>query len=96
MSESKATIHLRKREQLKNKYNLSDLEYDYLWKLFMEYGMTSGEAPHRSPANHYYLQGISEHNVIEWHTWKSKMTSELKKIISEKYPQLMVTDKTLQ
>lgn len=34
MSESKATIHLRKREQLKKKYNLSDLEYDYLWKLF--------------------------------------------------------------
>lgn len=91
-----AITHLEKREQLKKKYNLSNLQYDYLWELFMEYGMTNGSAPHRSPANHYYLQGISEHNVIEWHTWKSKMTSELKKIISQKYPQLMVTDKTLQ
>ena len=82
-------------DQFKEKYNLSDKDWTYLWDLFMEYGMTRGEASHRSKANHYYLQGICEHLEIEWHSWRCKITKELKFILQFKYPQLMVTDKTL-
>lgn len=84
------------REKFCKHFSLSEKQYDHIWKLFLEYGMTRGEAPHRSRANHYFLQGISEHYVVEWHEWKSKMTKELKDIIKTEYPQLMVTDKTFK
>lgn len=82
-----------KRKSFLNKFGLSTEEYDYIWTLFLEYGMTRGEAPHRSPANHYFLQGISEHYIVEWHCWKGKMTKELKKIIKERFPFFMITYK---
>lgn len=83
------------REEFKRKYLLNDIAWQDLWYLFLEYGMTGGEAPHRSRANHYFLQGVCEHLEIEWHSWKSKMTKDLKEIIEQQYPQLMVTDKSL-
>lgn len=97
MNQSKSYSELvyDQREKFKAKYNLSDIDFSNLWELFLEYGMTRGEAPHRSRANHYYLQGISEHLEIEWSCWKGNMTKELKAIIKEKYPQLMITDKKL-
>lgn len=74
---------------LKEHFNLTDEDLSYLWELFMEYGMTRGEAPHRTRGNHYFLQGICEHIVVEWKEWNKKLSPELKKIITEKYPQLM-------
>lgn len=83
------------RDRFKKKYNLSEKDWSDLWGLFLEYGMTGGSRPHRSTANHYFLQGISEHLEVEWDSWKSKITKELKEIIKNRYPQLMVTDKSL-
>ena len=84
------------RDRFCKHFQLTTKQYGRVWELFIEYGMSRGEAPHRSTANHYFLQGMTEHYVVEWHEWESRMTKELKGIIRKEYPQLMVTDKTFQ
>lgn len=79
-----------------DKYKLTDLDLSYLWELFMEYGMTRGEAEHRTKGNHYFLQGICQYHSIEWKTWKSKLSTQVKELIKTKYPQLMVQDKSFE
>ncbi len=82
------------REGFKKAFNLTDNDLTEIGNLFMNYGHPNGIDKHRSPANHYFLQGIWQWQSVEFKSWKSKMTKELKEIIKEKYPQLMVQDKT--
>ncbi|MCF0070266.1 hypothetical protein LZD49_07270 [Dyadobacter sp. CY261] len=74
------------------KYNLTRDDMTTLWDLFMKYGMTRPNQPEQSKANHYFIQGIVEHNIIGWKDWKSKLTPSVKSFIQERYPQLMVQD----
>ena len=71
-------------------FNLTVKDLDYLLKLFLRYGMTKGEAEYRSPANHIFLQGVCQNFQLTYDTWSSKMTPQLKKILHEKYPQLLI------
>lgn len=82
------------KDKFKDTYNLTEDDIAYLWKLFMDYGHPNGVDKHRSSGNHYFLQGIGQWCTLEYNSWKSKMTKELKDIIKEKYPQLMVNDWT--
>ena len=77
-------------------YNLTESDMSYLWKLFMNYGMTKGEADYRSHGNHAYLEAISQNYCLEYDTWSKLMTPKLKKILHEKYPQLLVNDKQFE
>lgn len=63
-----------------------------LWNMFMDFGLTKGKAPHRSGGNHYFLQGITEHMVVEYDTWKEHLTPEVLNIIDKDYPQLKTTN----
>lgn len=80
----------------KEKYNLSDNDMTLLWEMFIEFGMTKGEAPHRSKGNHYFLQAIGQYNTLEWHCLKDKLTPFVATVIRKLYPQLMVTDKSFE
>lgn len=74
-------------------YSLSDEDWSKLTQLWYDYGMRYDYCPQRrTPANHYFLQGILEHLTVEWNTWEFKMHPELKEIIKKSFPQLMVTD----
>ena len=46
----------------------------------------------RSKPNHYFLQGILEHCIIEWHVWGKDMNPELIEIFRKEFPQLMTND----
>lgn len=82
--------------KFKEKYNLSDSDLTYLWNVFMDYGMTRSNQREQSKANHYFLQGICEHSILDWKNWNKKLTPTVRKIITEKYPQLMVNDKSFE
>lgn len=77
-------------------FYLNEKDISNLWEMFMEYGLSRGGAKHRSSANHYFLQSICQNFSVEWMTWHRKMTKELKKIIKEDYPQLMVQNKEFE
>lgn len=94
MEETKQTE--TNKEKFLNHFKLTEKDFTHLWSLFLEYGMTRGEAKHRSKANHYYLQGIGQYLSVGWKTWNKNLTPELKEIIVEKYPQLMVQNKQFE
>jgi hypothetical protein len=81
-----------KRDKFRKHMNLED-DFKYftrmgeLWRLFGNNG-----AKHR-PSGHYFIQEIIEHNFVDWHGWKSKLHHDLKDIIKNEFPQLMVTFK---
>jgi len=77
-------------------FNLSENDHSKLWNLFLEHGMTRGEAFHRTKGNHYYLQAICQYHSVEWKTWKSKLSPFVKNLIETEYPQLMVQDKSFE
>lgn len=76
------------------KYNLADSDIKRLTDLWHIYGMHAKDDGRQTTGNHYFLQGIVEHTVIEWKEWKKKLHPELREIIKTEYPQLMVTDKS--
>lgn len=83
------------RDLFRKHFNLLDDEKYYkrmceLWMLFGNYG-----EKHR-PSGHYFIQEIIEHNFVDWHGWKSKLHPDLKEIIKNEFPQLMVTFKKYQ
>ena len=77
-------------------FNLTELDMKYLWGLFNLFGMTKGQGENRTTGNHYFLQGICQYNSVEWKTWKSKLSPNIKSIIESEYPQLMVQNKTFE
>lgn len=77
-------------------FKVSDTDLSYLWDLFMEHGMTRGEAQHRTKGNHYFLQGICQYHSVEWQTWKDKLSPIVTEVITNQYPQFMVQNKTFE
>lgn len=90
----------RTKESMKLKFmqhfKLTEKDLKRLWALFNEYGLTAGEAKHRSSGNHYFLQGISQYYTVEFHTWRDKMTPELISIVTKEYPQLLTQHKKFE
>ncbi|WAX17063.1 hypothetical protein PF672P2_00045 [Parabacteroides phage PF672P2] len=79
---------------LASKYQLTKNDWNRLTILWHIHGMRGDSEPeNRSPANHYFLQGILEHLSIEWETWKYGITPVLADAIKNEFPQLMVEDK---
>ena len=77
-------------------FKVTEEQLSELWEVFMEYGMTKGEAEHRSKANHYFLQGICQYHSVEWKTWNKKLTPFVKNLIETKFPQFMVQNKKFE
>lgn len=76
------------------RYSLTKKDWGRLTDLWSIYGMRGDSEPeNRSPANHYFLQGILEHLTVEWVTWAYGITPGLMEIIKSEFPQLMVEDK---
>lgn len=76
-----------------NFFKVTEEQLSELWEVFIEYGMTKGEAEHRSKANHYFLQGICQYHSVEWNTWNKKLTPFVRNLIKTKFPQFMVQNK---
>lgn len=83
------------RELFRKKFDLTDdvVYYQEFGKLWMEFGNNGAK---HTPAGHYFIQEIIEHNFVDWSSWHKKMHKELKEIITIKYPQLMCTFKKYQ
>lgn len=74
-------------------------DMSFLWELFIEFGMNGGsmvETKDRTKGNHYFLQALCQYHSVEWKHWHKRMTSHVKSIIAEKYPQFMVHNKTFE
>lgn len=61
-----------------------------LWAEFGNYGKRT------TPAGHYFIQEIIEHNFVDWRSWHKKMHPDLVEIIKKEFPQLMCTFKKYQ
>jgi hypothetical protein len=77
-------------------FNLTESNLKELLKLFMCYGMSKGEADYRSPQNHSFLQGICQNFDVQYDTYSKGMTTKLKKILHDKYPQLTVENRSFR
>lgn len=77
-------------------FNLEQSDLDYLWGLFVDFGMTKGDGENRTKGNHYFLQGICQYLSVEYKTWGNKLSPNIKEIIKTKYPQLMVQNKNFE
>ncbi|REC56983.1 hypothetical protein DRF62_02155 [Chryseobacterium piscium] len=81
------------KEQFLEHFKMTEEDLSVIWRWFLEYGMTRGQnenKPHQCRANHYFLQEISERFTVNWKEWNKKLSPELKILVINLYPQLMV------
>lgn len=81
-----------KRDLFRKAIGLTDDDqyFTRMGELWREFG---NNGPKHRPSGHYFIQEIIEHNFVDWHGWKIKLHPDLKEIIKNEFPQLMVTFK---
>lgn len=81
-----------KRILFRNHFDLNDdqIYFKRFTDLWMRFG-NNGEK--HTPAGHYFIQEIIEHNFVDWRSWNKKMHPDLVEIIKKEFPKLMCTFK---